>query len=78
MQAYRGLCLCVTSSGSICYEIGIILVYEHFSDGHWIMSLCTGAFTGFFGPSFSRNLSNNQLTGLPEGLLNTTTQLQFL
>ena len=31
-----------------------------------------------FGLSFSRNLRDNQLTRLPEGLLNATTQLQEL
>ena len=46
-----------------------------------IMSLCTGAlyrFTGLFDLSFSRYLDGNQLTELPEGLLNATTQLLML
>ena len=34
--------------------------------------------TLLFGLSFSRSLRGNQLTRLPEGLLNATTQLQEL
>jgi len=40
----------------------------------------TGSFQSslLFGLSFSRSLHGNQLTRLPEGLLNATTQLQQL
>ena len=49
--------------------------------GDILICLCAGAlysFTGVFDLLFSRTLSNNWLYTLPEGLLNTATQLQEL
>jgi len=70
----------VYTYGSTCMEYKLFLVVFYLHVALQLIACDTGPFhfSLLFGLSFSRSLYGNQLTRLPEGLLNATTQLQHL